>query len=57
MVSLEKNLIEFIKEGSEEEIGHAKFVAFQGTWPEIVLKQGARTTEVDNYHLLKSFSN
>lgn len=57
MVSLEKNLIEFIKEGSEEEIGHAKFVAFQGTWPEIVLKQAARTTEVDNYHLLKSFSN
>jgi hypothetical protein len=36
MVSLEKNLKEFIKEDSEEEKGHAKFVAIQGTWPEIV---------------------
>ena len=35
MVSLEKNLKEFIKEDSEE-IGRAKFVAIQGTWPEIV---------------------
>lgn len=32
MVSLEKNLIEFIKEGSEEEMGiHANVVAIQGT--------------------------
>ena len=58
MVSLEKNLIEFIKEGSEWEMGIDAFVvAIQGTWSKIVLEIAARTTEVDNYHLLKLSSN
>lgn len=58
MVSLEKNLIEFIKEGSAEEMGiYANAVAIQGTLSEIVLQITARTTKVDNYHLHKSSSN
>ena len=58
MVSLEKNLIEYIKEGSESQmVIYANVVTFQDTSSEIVLQITARTTEVDNYHLLKSSSN
>lgn len=58
MVSSEKNLIEFIKEGSESQmVIYANVVTFQDTSSEIVLQITARTTEVDNYHLLKSSSN
>ena len=58
MVSLEKNLIEYIKEGSESQmVIYANVVTFQDTSSEIVLQITAKTTEVDNYHLLKSSSN
>ena len=54
-----KKLREIIKEGSKYLLLgiYAVVVAIQGTISEIVLNLGARTTEVDNYHLLKSFSN